>query len=131
MVRTKVISIPLWCDWKQLSILHKAYRCDFNSFMVRLEETSDFIIPLLHDRHLQYISIPLWCDWKLVCQGSACLIFHNSFMVRLEVLPNVENSVFQFLYGAIGSLDQSHLFLYGAIGSSHLQIKTVQISMMF
>ena len=55
------------------------------------------------------VSIPIWCDWKLPRPDMADINKErfNSYMVRLEASGEVINfsktSMFQFLYGAIGS----------------------------
>ena len=97
------ISIPLWCDWKWF-------------FASLFRNVINISIPLWCDwkvvkncsiPNVINISIPLWCDWKL----------HIYFYTRFICL-------FQFLYGAIGSILLIALmlagcafqFLYGAIG---------------
>ncbi len=56
-----IISIPLWCDWKNRKI-----RAIGISIV---------------------ISIPLWCDWKIFAPAMFCSehLHFNSIMVRLEV----------------------------------------------
>ena len=79
----------------------------FNSYMVRLEETTDPITTLEN-----VVSIPIWCDWKL----------NPSYLDR-------SRPQFQFLYGAIGSwkvvkspsATTKFQFLYGAIGSTEVK----------
>ena len=81
-----IISIPLWCDWN--------------------------IKPISYRKLLDLISIPLWCDWNYILKSETneTLIYFNSIMVRLELLLkqhllNLE-IIFQFHYGAIGTLDR-------------------------
>ncbi len=129
----RIVSIPIWCDWKESSnscrsasvkfqflygaigSLHAVCSVpdaiSFNSYMVRLEASSSRTT-----KKGRPVSIPIWCDWKLrPIQMLQYWSRFNSYMVRLEVdfasrtiWKNVE---FQFLYGAIGSLYQSHQLL--------------------
>ena len=53
------ISIPLWCDWDQVSgHLNIEAHGNFNSIMVRLGQKT-----AIHVFEFIQISIPLWCDW--------------------------------------------------------------------
>src|SRR5690606_19423519 len=82
--------------WRRASVR------DFNSYMVRLEESWRST-----KQPASIISIPIWCDWKK------------------ETVKNQDQDFsFQFLYGAIGSCCVCWFgsycllfqFLYGAIG---------------
>ncbi len=54
------------------------------------------------------VSIPIWCDWKKFINACKSIKYQrfNSYMVRLEAVGTkraLVSSLFQFLYGAIGS----------------------------
>ena len=76
------VSIPIWCDWKG--------PCSCRRIA------------------LSRVSIPIWCDWKVAIP--ACVVAMPAVSIPIWCdwkrphLPNtVDRSVFQFLYGAIGS----------------------------
>ena len=63
---------------------------------------------MLSVKYFIKISIPLWCDWKNqdLDETKVYRLNFNSSLVRLEVVKlnngHIVNSVFQFLFGAIG-----------------------------
>ncbi len=53
------VSIPIWCDWKEVLLCVSLMRLT--------------------------VSIPIWCDWKLLFKhGMSGETSFNSYMVRLE-----------------------------------------------
>ena len=80
---TDKVSIPVWYDWKAISIADKTGRKQrFNSSMVRLEEMKELLYVFFY-----LVSIPVWYDWKYFLYDGSELVY-----------------MFQFQYGTIGCL---------------------------
>ncbi len=75
------ISIPVWCDWRKLTMVIHLRLLDFNSSMVRLKVFEHHFESLLkqhfnssmvrlkvtqryRESGNNTISIPVWCDWR-------------------------------------------------------------------
>jgi len=128
----KVVSIPLWFDWKISRAFNTASFSCFNSTLVRLEV---FFLQCAAEGLLSFnstlvrleafqallgstrnkVSIPLWFDWKRyrkpVCSAQTRF---NSTLVRLEELTPEgyrQGGLFQFHFGSIGSTQSQTLKL--------------------
>src|SRR5690606_6633508 len=105
-------------------ILSHRFPLYFNSYMVRLEETSASLLKISH-----YISIPIWCDWKIFFVW----VWFRRYTISIPIwcdwkqFANNEEFMrakFQFLYGAIGrsrrtnrqAAKRKFQFVYGSIG---------------
>ena len=98
------VSIPIWCDWKQLQLHSRQKRLQcFNSYMVRLEDAVPESNQLVRFKfQFLYGAIGRIQQSALVRRTQS----FNSYMVRLEVRRGILYKIlkqFQFLYGAIGS----------------------------
>ena len=118
------VSIPIWCDWKYqgAEIALIMFEFQFLYGAIGSGRGKRFFAQLV------IVSIPIWCDWKFRAgRNKRTKTGFNSYMVRLEARwlhRETKESLFQFLYGAIGSCELHRTlrpsfefqFLYGAIG---------------
>ncbi len=90
VVRDRVVSIPIWCDWKTRSNKQPSHPYEFQFLYGAIGSSGQ-----THASMEKPVSIPIWCDWKDHIEGVCrAVIRFNSYMVRLEVANLVQQVSF-------------------------------------